>query len=346
MAACARVANNHKAEADAVALRMRATRRLGQFMQAQKETVGFATGGEHGGRRGIDGSRKNPSIQRPTLAMQGIGKNLAHQARVLSAPSEKDFEALVTDAHAKVARAVRNVVREIEIEQEREVYRARTKEGGTVADLEALAASGFRAGAICPDFPWPFETWSSKGKQRSAERHYETWPLERIIAFAPLIGRLAAPDCALLLWIVWSRLFDAREVITACGFEYKTCDFAWVKTTKDAKVITLDGDGLHNGTSLSGTEANTEVCLLATRGSPLRLAKDVHQVIIAPVGEHSEKPDEAYRRIERLYPGPYLELFARKERDGWTTWGNEIPAPLTDLGDMPDIPAFLRRTAR
>jgi hypothetical protein len=51
----------------------------------------------------------------------------------------------------------------------------------------------------------------------------------------------------------------------------------------------------------------------------------VHQVVIAPVGEHSEKPDEVYRRIERLFPGPYLELFARKPRAHWTTWGDEIP---------------------
>src|SRR5262249_29523427 len=155
--------------------------------------------------------------------------------------------------------------------------------------------------------------WSRKGKQRSAERYYETWPLERIIAFAPIIGRLAAPDCALLLWTVWSELTGALEVIKACGgFAYKTDGFIWVKTTKNAKVITLDGNGLHTGQSLSGTEANTEICLLAKRGSPLRLAKDVHQVVIAPVGEqHSAKPDETYRRIERLYPGPYLELFAR-----------------------------------
>ena len=64
MAACARIANNHQAEADAVALRMRATRRLGQLMQAQKESVGLATGGEHGGRRRIDGSRADPSFLR------------------------------------------------------------------------------------------------------------------------------------------------------------------------------------------------------------------------------------------------------------------------------------------
>jgi len=78
------------------------------------------------------------------------------------------------------------------------------------------------------------------------------------------------------------------------------------------------------------TRSNTEPILLATRGHPLRLAADVHQVIIAPVGEHSAKPDEAYRRIERLYPGPYLELFARKAREGWTTWGDELP-PLADV---------------
>jgi len=51
----------------------------------------------------------------------------------------------------------------------------------------------------------------------------------------------------------------------------------------------------------------------------------VHSVIMAPVGAHSEKPDEAYRRMQRLYGAPYLELFARKPRDGWMTWGNEIP---------------------
>jgi N6-adenosine-specific RNA methylase IME4 len=54
------------------------------------------------------------------------------------------------------------------------------------------------------------------------------------------------------------------------------------------------------------TRSNSEVCLIATKGSPLRLATDVHQIVIAPVGEHSAKPEEMRRRIERLFPGPYL----------------------------------------
>ena len=69
----------------------------------------------------------------------------------------------------------------------------------------------------------------------------------------------------------------------------------------------------------------------------------MHQVVIAPVTEHSEKPDEVYRRIERLYPAPRLELFARKPREGWTVWGDEVPA--AEQEDDLAIPGFLRRAA-
>src|SRR5215831_14639630 len=323
MAVYARQAKNRDLEADAVEIRMRATRRLDQLRQAQKETVGL----NQGAMPGKTGLRGNPVLDpRPTLASQGIDKNLAHAGRVLGALSDEKFEAVVADARDKVARAVRNAVREVEIKQERESYAARIEQGGTVDQLEVLLAAGKTFGVICPDFPWEFEVYSGKGKQRSAELYYDTWPQERIKAFArDFIPRLAAKDCALLLWSVWPEHPGALEVIKACGFDYKTAGFLWVKTEKDAGVISLDGEGLHWGMGYH-TRANTETCLLATRGSPQRLAKDVHQIVIAPVGdEHSAKPDEVYRRIERLYPGPYLELFARKPRDGWTTWGNEIP---------------------
>ena len=71
------------------------------------------------------------------------------------------------------------------------------------------------------------------------------------------------------------------------------------------------------------TRHNPEICLLARRGRARRIAKDVRELIIAPAREHSRKPDEAYRRIERYAAGPYLELFARQRRPGWTVWGNE-----------------------
>jgi N6-adenosine-specific RNA methylase IME4 len=71
------------------------------------------------------------------------------------------------------------------------------------------------------------------------------------------------------------------------------------------------------------TRSNSEVCLLATKGQPKRLNADVRQGIIAPRRQHSRKPNGIHERIERLVAGPYLELFARQERQGWTTWGNE-----------------------
>jgi hypothetical protein len=72
------------------------------------------------------------------------------------------------------------------------------------------------------------------------------------------------------------------------------------------------------------TRSNTEVCLLATRGKPKRQHADIRQGIIAPRREHSRKPDCVYERIERLVPGPYLELFARLHRPGWDCLGHEF----------------------
>jgi N6-adenosine-specific RNA methylase IME4 len=71
------------------------------------------------------------------------------------------------------------------------------------------------------------------------------------------------------------------------------------------------------------TRANSEVCLLATRGKPKRLNADVRQAIVEPRRQHSRKPDCVPGRIERLVAGPYLELFARTKRPGWTVWGNQ-----------------------
>jgi N6-adenosine-specific RNA methylase IME4 len=71
------------------------------------------------------------------------------------------------------------------------------------------------------------------------------------------------------------------------------------------------------------TRANSEVCLLATRGNPKRLDAGVRQAIVEPRRQHSRKPDCVHDRIERLVAGPYLELFARQRRPNWDCWGNQ-----------------------
>ena len=88
-------------------------------------------------------------------------------------------------------------------------------------------------------------------------------------------------------------------------------------STDDIESMLTMGGGLT-------TRKNTETCYLGRRGKPARLAKDVREIILAPVREHSRKPDEVYDRIRYYCAGPYLELFAREVRDGWDSWGDEI----------------------
>jgi N6-adenosine-specific RNA methylase IME4 len=234
------------------------------------------------------------------------------------------FELRVLAARKKATNGLDGVYREIRQRAERAAYESRIKDGCTVDDLRALAASGYKAAVIYADVPSHFMTYSGEGKMRSAERHYDTSSLDEIKAMAPLIQTLAAKDCALLYWTSGALAEQAHEIIRAWSFAYKTWAFIWIKTTPNVEVITLDGSGLHWGMGYT-TRANAEVVLLATRGAPTRLNNDVHQVVIAPAMEHSVKPEEVARRIERLYPGPYLELFARKPRPRWMCWGDELP---------------------
>jgi N6-adenosine-specific RNA methylase IME4 len=233
------------------------------------------------------------------------------------------------DSAAK--RALDHARQQVEKQQARERAKPRVEDtqfaGGTVADLERLAASGYRAGVILADPPWPFATWSHIGlagdsgqenrPQRSRAAPYKTMSHEDIYAL-PIVA-LAADDCALFLWVVQTQLPQAFELVQRWGFKFISVAFAWVKA-EDAEVIEVPmGCGYW-------TRAGFEQCWIATRGNPRRLYADVRQVIVEKRRDHSRKPDCAHDRIERLVAGPYLELFARRQRPGWTCWGNEIPS--------------------
>jgi N6-adenosine-specific RNA methylase IME4 len=179
---------------------------------------------------------------------------------------------------------------------------------------------------VLADPPWQFNSlWGGRPKKigdnypsRAIDAHYETMTIDDICALP--VGELAAPDCVLFMWTCWPVLQKSFRVLEAWGFAYKTCGFSWMK----ADPYRLFAD---DKTPFAGmgywTRANTEPCLLATRGKPKRLAADVRQGIIAPRREHSRKPDGIHERIERLVAGPYCELFARQKRAKWDLWGNQ-----------------------
>lgn len=175
-------------------------------------------------------------------------------------------------------------------------------------------------GAVYCDPPWRFRVWGRRSS-RDPERHYGTHETD-VIAELP-VSELAAPDCALFMWVSWPMLEDALNLIGRWGFEYKTCAFAWMKASN--KQLELFREDVDAQVGLGyWTRANSEVCLLATRGAPKRLNADVRQGIVEPRREHSRKPTVVYERIERLVAGPYVELFARSRRAGWSSWGNEL----------------------
>jgi N6-adenosine-specific RNA methylase IME4 len=308
----------------ATEIRMRAERRAGELLRGMDK----ARGGQVGGRKKIDGSRLRPSNAPATLSDLKITKTQSSRWQKLAALDLDKFERHVERAGTNAYdRMTGRFLKEAEIEREQKRHRDIVEHGCTVDDLNALAESGKRFSVIYADPPWEFTVYSGKGKQRSADRHYDTHAIEKIIADTAAVPKLAADNCALFLWGVWPEHPGALAVIEAWGFEFKTVAFVWVKTTGKAEVITLDGDGLHWGMGY-WTRANTECCLLATKGSPLRLARDVHQVVLATVGEHSAKPEEVRHRIEQLVGGPYLELYGRKPVPGWTVWGNEVEREL------------------
>ncbi|MHB8627551.1 MAG: MT-A70 family methyltransferase [Aggregatilineales bacterium] len=187
---------------------------------------------------------------------------------------------------------------------------------------------------ILADPPWQFRVYSKATEQgRSAESHYPTMSLADICALP--VSDLASPDCTLFMWTTLPTLPEALQVINSWGFTYKTAAFVWAKLNKRAAGRFSEPTDSANWFCGMGfyTRANAELCLLATRGSPKRQHADVRQLIVAPIREHSRKPDEQYSRIERLLPGPYVELFARHKRAGWSSWGNEIEPDFTLTND-------------
>ena len=209
----------------------------------------------------------------------------------------------------------------------------RLSNGGTVTlpgqmDLfDGLARRYYRA--ILVDPPWHFRArtalqtrnWTSS---RDAEKHYPVLGIDDIKALP--VRDLAAADCHLFLWCTGPCLAQAFDVISSWGFRYSAVAFTWVKLRRKLDRqprLFLDENDLHVGLGLT-TRKNAEFCLLGRRGNARRVAKDVREIVLAPVREHSRKPDEVKERIERYCEGPYVELFARETRPGWDTWGNEV----------------------
>jgi N6-adenosine-specific RNA methylase IME4 len=166
---------------------------------------------------------------------------------------------------------------------------------------------------IYADPPWHWETRSDKGRIKTPDVHYPCMTLEDMKQIP--VKDWADKDCALFMWVIDAYLEKSFELIDAWGFKFKTVGFYWAKTTTSGKWFFGQG---------YWTRGNPEQCLLATKGSPKRQSKAVRKLLVADKGPHSAKPAETRQRIMDLVPGPYLEMFARTQVEGWDSVGIDV----------------------
>ena len=182
----------------------------------------------------------------------------------------------------------------------------RSDSGGASSSptIPGLPPGGFAT--ILVDPPWPLQ---------SGEKHYRTMSMARITALP--VGALAARDAHLWLWTTNALLPKAYEVAEAWGFTVRS-PLTWVK-------FRLGLGGRYQLRNAS------EQLLFCTRGRAPLGSRSQPTWFNAPVTEHSRKPAEQFAIIERVSPGPYLELFARRRPESnqpWAVWGDQVDSDI------------------
>ena len=167
---------------------------------------------------------------------------------------------------------------------------------------------------IYSDPPWSYKDKALAGN-RGACCKYNVMDTSEISKLP--IKEIAANDSVLFMWVTMPKLNECFDLIKNWGFEYKTCAFTWVKRNKKSNSWFFGMGGW--------TRANSELCLLATKGKPKRINAGISSIIDSPIEGHSKKPDIVRDKIVQLCGDlPRIELFARNQTLGWDVFGNEV----------------------
>lgn len=184
-------------------------------------------------------------------------------------------------------------------------------------------------GTILADPPWPYHSpkalvgnagrGSQDGKaaeiiQVNVKQHYNTMSISDLCDLD--VESLCENNAHLYLWTTNSFMVEAHEIAEAWGFKPKTI-LTWVKVQKEHP----EKPSMKTG---YWYRSATEHVVFAVRGKLRLSGETMPTAFMLPRLPHSVKPDFFYELIESQSPGPFLELFARRERVGWSSWGNEI----------------------
>lgn len=264
--------------------------KLGELMPAGK-----------GGR-----GKKNPSG-----TQTGFGKEAVAAYRKIAANRDRLDEYYdSTEDVPSQAEFIRYLADEKRAAKDRERAKARGVAAKTIGKAktiqEALRAAKFST--ICIDPPWDWKDEGDNSQFGRGDTTYGAMSHEELLDFP--VGQYGAANSHIYLWITNRSLPKGFSLLEAWGYRYVTC-LTWCKPS------------IGMGNYFRGS---TEQVLFGVRGSLSLERKDVGTWFEAPRGkQHSEKPGEFYDLVESCSPGPYLDVFSRRERDGWVCWGGELP---------------------
>ncbi len=302
---------------DIAEIKLRAERRLGEMLGEMDKAKG--------GRPEITGNTMLPVNEGSTLADIGISKMQSSRWQRAATILEETFEAHIAEVKTKpdgelTSAGIQRIAKGLERESHRESKRNGNDQGNglytiedstiIIGDATNMDLTKFeRYGVIVADPPWPYRVAKGQG---IAEDQYAVMTDDDLRAMP--VSQLALDDCILFLWGTWPKMPEAIQLMTAWGFDYVT-GFPWVKTNSK------------NGQPFYGVgywvRGCSEYVLIGRCGhvSPPRMKGFMG--ILSPGFKHSRKPDSVHEIAEAL-PGPYLELFGRRSRSGWTVFGNEV----------------------
>lgn len=268
----------------AAEIKLRAERRAGEMLKETEKNPGNL----------LRGNTMQPREETPTLEELGISKIQSHRWQLEAEIPEEKFEQFIAETKAAseelTSRAALSIAARIRNEKKKETTSDTTIPNG-LFDV------------IVIDPPWPYGGQYSSTGHRVASP-YPEMPIEEIIA----LDIPAADNCILWLWTTNRFMHEAHHILEAWAFEPKTI-LTWFKMRTGV------------GHWLRG---DTEHCILAVRGSPKITHTSQSTALMAKATDHSRKPDDFLVLVESLCPGAKLEMFARKKREGWESWGNQI----------------------
>jgi N6-adenosine-specific RNA methylase IME4 len=244
-----------------------------------------------------------------TMTDLGIGQSDSKRWQRIAGLPEGTFEEYIhatieADKELTTAGALK-LARQLLAQQTTTPTEADEPCSGIVGSLSDLIADGRKFRTVYADPPWRY---GNQGTRASTDNHYGTMTVDDICAEP--VSQVVEDDAHLHLWTTNAFLFDARRVMEAWGFEYKSC-FIWVKPQM----------GIGNYWRVSH-----EFMLFGIRGTCPFLARDEMSWAQLDRTEHSSKPDAIRVKVEKVSPGPYLEMYGRvfMPDSPWTVYGNQV----------------------